>query len=49
MALFVVMLIGVVGTIFIERQINRSSRELKEITVRSDNHIVNRLNKDYHR
>ena len=47
MALFIVMLIGVVGTIFIERQINKSNRELKSIPVRSDNHPVNRRDKDY--
>ncbi len=47
MALFIVMLIGVVGTIFIERQINKSNRELKRIPVRSDKHPVNRRDKDY--
>jgi len=42
MALFIVMLIGVVGTIIIERQFNMSSREVKRVPVRSDNHPVNR-------
>lgn len=47
MALFIVMLIGVVGTIFIERQINKSSREVIRVPVRSDSHPVNRQEKDY--
>ncbi len=49
MALFIVMLIGIVGTIFIERQFNMASREVIRVPVHSDNHIANRLNKDYHR
>jgi len=47
MALFIVMLIGIVGTIFIERQFNMSSREVIRVPVRIDNHSVNRRDKDY--
>ena len=47
MALFTVMLIGIVGTIFIERQFNISSKEVIRVPVRSGKHLVNRRDKDY--
>jgi hypothetical protein len=36
MALFIVMVIGVIGTLHIERQIHNSNRSDIKITVRSD-------------
>jgi hypothetical protein len=36
MVLFIVMVIGVIGTIFIERQVHKSNRSEIKIPVRSD-------------
>lgn len=47
MVLFFAMIVGVIGTIYLERQLQKSSRVESRIHVRSDKGLTFRRRKDY--